>query len=82
MVQASFEGEGNKALSNGHASSLGTFGNIFMNGSEVFKFAVRAVPKVTYLWSIQDHMHLGGLLLAACDPPVELWPLFSTMLAS
>ena len=45
-MQATFAGEGNKALSNGHASATGHFGNIVMNGSEVFRFAVRAVPKV------------------------------------
>ena len=47
MVQAAFRGAANKALSNGHASSLGEFGNICMNGSEVFKFAVRAVPSAS-----------------------------------
>ena len=49
VVQAVFQGTANKALSNGAASSLGEFSNIHMNGSEVFKFAVRAVPSVSHL---------------------------------
>jgi 3-oxoacyl-[acyl-carrier-protein] synthase III len=36
-----------KALQkDGHASARGAFDNIYMNGQEVFKFAVRAVPTV------------------------------------
>lgn len=35
-----------KAHSEHHASDNGSFSNVFMNGSEVFKFAVRAVPSV------------------------------------
>ena len=45
-VQAAFAGKGNKALDNGVASTAGAFDNILMNGQEVFKFAVRAVPTV------------------------------------
>lgn len=44
--QAAFSGKGNKALDNGVASTSGAFDNIHMNGQEVFKFAVRAVPTV------------------------------------
>ena len=51
MLQAAFSSPANKALSNGHASSMGEFGNICMNGSEVFKFAVRAVPSVSPQWA-------------------------------
>ena len=35
-----------KALHGTHASAKGSFDNIAMNGQEVFKFAVRAVPTV------------------------------------
>ena len=35
-----------KALHSTHASAKGSFDNIAMNGQEVFKFAVRAVPTV------------------------------------
>jgi hypothetical protein len=44
--QALFLGEGNKALDHGHASSVGSFANIKMNGPEVYRFAVSAVPSV------------------------------------
>lgn len=44
--QAAFSGKGNKALDNGVASTSGAFDNILMNGQEVYKFAVRAVPTV------------------------------------
>ena len=36
-----------KPLNDGHASARGSFDNIYMNGQEVFKFAVRAVPTVS-----------------------------------
>lgn len=46
-VQANFLGGGNKAFSStGCASGRATYENLVMNGSEVFRFAVRAVPKV------------------------------------
>ena len=45
-AQAAFAGKGNKAFDNGVASAAGAFDNILMNGQEVFKFAVRAVPTV------------------------------------
>ncbi len=45
-AQAAFAGKGNKALDNGVASTAGAFDNILMNGQEVFRFAVRAVPAV------------------------------------
>ncbi|KAK9824984.1 hypothetical protein WJX81_003600 [Elliptochloris bilobata] len=45
-LKAAFAGKGNKALDNGVASTAGAFDNILMNGQEVFKFAVRAVPTV------------------------------------
>lgn len=41
------QGQGSKALDEGRASAAGSFANISMNGSEVFKFAVRAVPTVS-----------------------------------
>ncbi len=44
-------GEGMKPLHETHASARGAFDNIFMNGQEVFKFAVRAVPTVFYYLS-------------------------------
>ena len=44
-MQATFAASGDKALHE-QASDNGSFSNILMNGSEVFKFAVRAVPKV------------------------------------
>ena len=40
------QSHGNKAESSHAASASGSFANIYMNGSEVFKFAVRAVPTV------------------------------------
>ena len=51
-----------KPLHNTHASAKGSYDNIFMNGQEVFKFAVRAVPSVrclpallTLLLRLQNH---------------------------
>lgn len=38
-----------KPLHETHASARGAFDNIYMNGQEVFKFAVRAVPTVIAL---------------------------------
>lgn len=46
-ARAQLQGQGSKALDEGRASSAGSFANISMNGSEVFKFAVRAVPTVS-----------------------------------
>ena len=38
-----------QALGSGDdASHLGAYANLFMNGGEVFKFAVRAVPTVSF----------------------------------
>ncbi|BDA51447.1 3-oxoacyl-[acyl-carrier-protein] synthase 3 [Coccomyxa sp. Obi] len=45
-LNAMYCGEGMKPLHETHASARGAFDNIFMNGQEVFKFAVRAVPTV------------------------------------
>lgn len=45
-LNCAFAGEGMKPLSNGHASDEGSYSNLHMNGQEVFKFAVRAVPTV------------------------------------
>ncbi|KAK9801334.1 hypothetical protein WJX73_005537 [Symbiochloris irregularis] len=46
-LRADFTGGGNKAFSSaGCASGRAAYNNIVMNGSEVFRFAVRAVPKV------------------------------------
>ena len=44
------QSHGNKAESSDAASASGSFANIYMNGSEVFKFAVRAVPTVRHIW--------------------------------
>ena len=43
---AGAQGQGGKATDAERASTAGSFANISMNGSEVFKFAVRAVPMV------------------------------------
>ena len=51
-LQALYCGEGMKPLHQTHASAKGSFDNIFMNGQEVFKFAVRAVPSVSAKSSI------------------------------
>lgn len=47
-LNAPFRGsDGVKALQGGGASSAtGSYDNLFMNGGEVFKFAVRSVPTV------------------------------------
>lgn len=55
-LHALYCGQGNKPYSNGHASSPGAYSNIAMNGQEVFKFAVRAVPTV-----IEAALTKGGL---------------------
>jgi 3-oxoacyl-[acyl-carrier-protein] synthase-3 len=49
-LNAPFRGaDGVKALQGGAApSSAGSYDNLFMNGSEVFKFAVRSVPIVRF----------------------------------
>ncbi|GAB4823464.1 hypothetical protein N2152v2_010510 [Parachlorella kessleri] len=44
-LHCAFSGAGGKPLGEG-ASSQGSFSNLFMNGQEVFKFAVKAVPTV------------------------------------
>lgn len=44
-----FSGPGAKALQAEGASGEGSFANVAMNGQEVFKFAVKAVPSVR-LW--------------------------------
>jgi len=44
-LNCAFAGKGNKPEGD-EASSAGAYNNLFMNGQEVFKFAVRAVPKV------------------------------------
>ena len=38
-----------KALSQSHASSMGAFHNIAMNGQDVFRFAVSKVPEASSL---------------------------------
>lgn len=45
-LNCAFSGEALKPLSNGGASDEGAYKNLAMNGPEVFKFAVRAVPTV------------------------------------
>ena len=44
-LHCAFSGDGGKPLGEA-ASSQGSFSNLFMNGQEVFKFAVKAVPTV------------------------------------
>ncbi len=44
-LNCSFAGKGNKPDGE-EASSTGSYNNLHMNGQEVFKFAVRAVPRV------------------------------------
>lgn len=56
------QGQGGKALEEGRASTAGSFANISMNGSEVFKFAVRAVPTV-----VQQALDSAGLVKADID---------------
>ncbi|PSC74644.1 3-oxoacyl-ACP synthase [Micractinium conductrix] len=45
-LNCAFAGEPMKPLSSGDASKQGAYNNLHMNGQEVFKFAVRAVPTV------------------------------------
>eukprot|EP00877_Chromochloris_zofingiensis_P011180 jgi/Chrzof1/6315/Cz18g03070.t1_KAS3[v5.2] len=45
-LYAKYSGEGGKPYADGHASAHATYGNIAMQGQEVFKFAVRSVPQV------------------------------------
>ncbi len=44
-LNCAFAGQNGKPLGEG-PSSEGAFANLFMNGQEVFKFAVKAVPTV------------------------------------
>lgn len=60
-LHAGFLGCGNKATSE-HPSEPASFGNLYMNGSEVFKFAVRAVPRV-----IEASLKKAGLTVADID---------------
>jgi 3-oxoacyl-[acyl-carrier-protein] synthase-3 len=46
QVDSSEEGAVNKPTSAAACSSNGSFNNISMTGSEIFKFAVRAVPQI------------------------------------
>lgn len=46
-LQAKSLARGNKAEDEDAASTSSSFANVAMNGSEVFKFAVRAVPSVS-----------------------------------
>lgn len=55
-LHARYCGQGNKPYSNGQASAPGAYANIAMNGQEVFKFAVRAVPTV-----IEAALAKGGM---------------------
>lgn len=48
-LYAKYSGEGGKPYADGHASAHATYGNIAMQGQEVFKFAVRSVPQVSCL---------------------------------
>ena len=60
-LHAGFMGCGNKAFSE-QPSSAAAFGNMYMNGSEVFKFAVRAVPRV-----VEASLKKAGLSVADLD---------------
>lgn len=46
-LNCAFVGSPMKPLADGHASDNGSYANLAMNGQEVFKFAVRAVPAVS-----------------------------------
>ena len=48
-IQVESLAQGNKAEEESTASERSSFANVCMNGSEVFKFAVRAVPMVSVL---------------------------------
>ena len=75
-AQAAFAGKGNKAFDNGVASTAGAFDNILMNGQEVFKFAVRAVPtvraKLLLNWSVFT-AGTGKLISCAFRALPRLW---------
>ena len=62
ILQAVFCGQGSKAHNEQQASSNGSFANILMNGSDVFKFAVRAVPSVYPTLSLSFPL-FGGVIL-------------------
>ena len=47
-MQCYFSQEGLKPLNTTGASAEGSFTNIVMNGQDVFRFAVRAVPAVRH----------------------------------
>lgn len=76
-MQALYCGEGMKALHSTHASSKAAFENIFMNGSEVFKFAVRAVPSVRFSTQFrqmtQDRLSVVMLLMSKALPAEVTW---------
>ena len=57
-----------KAHDRDHASDNGSFSNVAMNGSEVFKFAVRAVPAVSEAESndMQDQMQTFRWQMSGC----------------
>ena len=57
LNQALSSSRGLKAHDEEHASTQGSFANILMNGSEVFKFAVRAVPVVRLIFCQNCHRH-------------------------
>ena len=75
-VQACYEGQGHgmKATSEQDASSLSSFHNITMNGQEVFRFAVRAVPDVSPPLPCPSMLHRPPLPPAfppsACHIPI------------
>lgn len=57
-----FCGAGMKAHNEAHASENGSFSNVAMNGSEVFKFAVRAVPAVSRYQAIVVEVQKADLV--------------------
>ncbi|CAK0731830.1 hypothetical protein CVIRNUC_000048 [Coccomyxa viridis] len=60
-LKAEYCGNGMKALHSTHASARGSFDNIAMNGQEVFKFAVRAVPTVVEQALADAGMHKDSI---------------------
>ena len=82
-LNCAFAGEGMKPLlDEGRASDPGAYANLHMNGAEVFKFAVRAVPVVSpYARALREACEGargGGFGLDVCGvtPSGLLWPLY------
>lgn len=66
-----FSGEGNKPLlPDPESSARAAYSNLYMNGTEVFKFAVRTVPTVSAVW----YFFQSGSCWVSCrvQPPVVM----------